>query len=85
MKKGHGLEREVPILTEEKLTALSTTQLLARLKRLHYCEESLNASDLGDEVKSCTGILFKNTPEWKEASESLPPVNMFSNPKCDRF
>jgi hypothetical protein len=75
MKKGHGLERQVPVLTEEKLAALSTKQLLARLKRLQWCEESLDSSDLGeDEAKSCAGILFKSSPEWKEAYEMVKRV-----------
>jgi hypothetical protein len=75
MKKGNGLEREVPILTEEKMLSLSTKQLLGRLKKLRYCEESPDRSDLGeDEVKSVTGILFKDTPEWKEAYETVKRI-----------
>jgi len=48
-----------------ELEALSTKQLLARLKRLHQCEESLALS--GREVKGrdypgC--IEFKQSPAW---------------------
>jgi len=75
MKKGHGLQRVVPIISEKKLLELNTKQLMGRLKKLRYCEESFEGSDLLEsEVASCTGILFKNTPEWKEAYETVKRI-----------
>lgn len=75
MKKKHGLERQVPILPEAELSVLGTKQLLGRLKRLRFCEESPEDSDLSeDEINSGTGILFKNTSEWKEACEAVKRI-----------
>jgi hypothetical protein len=55
-------KRIFPIpLTE--LEALPTGQLLARLKRLHECEESLALSDR--DVADASGCIeFKQSPEW---------------------
>ncbi len=75
MRKGRGLKRAVPIVAQEELHAMPTKQLLGRLKRLRYCEDSLEGSDLLEhEVESCTGILFKSTPEWKNAYDELKRV-----------
>src|SRR5262245_8300774 len=55
----------------EALEKLPTRQLLARLKRLHRCEESVLLSDRDDESNTSETILFKDTPEWKTAYEQL--------------
>ncbi len=52
-------------ITLSELEALSTKQLLVRLKRLHQCEVSLTLSDR----KACNpdasdSIEFKDSPEW---------------------
>jgi hypothetical protein len=75
MKKGHGLQRVVPVIPEKRLFDLPTKQLLGRLKRLRFCEESFQGSDLSEEeIQSCAGILFKETPEWKTAYEAVKRV-----------
>ena len=72
MKKGHGLQREVPFISVDELRKQPTKQLLGRMKRLRFCEESFEGSDLLEsDILNCHGILFKNTPEWKEAYQTL--------------
>ena len=51
----------------EELEKLSTKQLLARLRRLHQCEESASLSDRHDEGSASDAILFKDTSEWNAA------------------
>lgn len=52
-------------LTHNELESLPTRRLLARLKRLHQCEESLALSDreAHDETDP-NAIEFKESPEW---------------------
>ena len=61
-----------PLSTRE-LEALPTKQLLARLKRLHQCEQSLALSDR-DIADDSGAIEFKESPEWILAFESLKQV-----------
>lgn len=63
--------RRKPILpmSREELEKLSTKQLLARLRHLHECEESVLFSDRDDAINTSGTILFKDTPEWKFAYE----------------
>ena len=49
-----------------ELEQMPTKQLLARLKRLHQCEESRAFSDKGPE-EIAQGITFKATPAWATA------------------
>ncbi len=58
----------------EELEKLSTKQLLARLKSLHQCEESVSLSDRDDFSNTSEAILFKDTPEWKAAYEQIKGV-----------
>jgi hypothetical protein len=76
MKKGHGLKRALPRIERSELEALPTGALLARLKRLHWCEESRNRSDMSDEeVASLSGmILFKEEDAWRSASSDVKDV-----------
>jgi hypothetical protein len=43
MKKRSGIQRAVAVLERDRLDSLSTKQLLARLARLRFCEESAEA------------------------------------------
>lgn len=55
----------VPVLEVSVLSTMHTKTLLARLRRLHQCEESAGGSDASaDELADAVGILFKDTPEW---------------------
>jgi len=75
MTKRDPLKRQVAIVAEVKLLEMPTKQLLGRLKRLRFCEESFQGSDLTErEIEACTGILFKDTPEWKKAYEEVKRV-----------
>ncbi len=76
MKRGHGAARAVPPLARQELEVLSTGALLARLKRLRWCEESRGESDLSDEeVASVAGlILFKEDVDWRTAYAELKQV-----------
>lgn len=76
MKKGKGLARAVRPMSRLELEALPTGALLARLKRLRWCEEGREDSDLSDDqVESAAGlILFKRDPAWSGAYEELKSV-----------
>ena len=56
-----------------ELEALSTKQLLGRLKQLRQCEESLALSDR--DVSDDSGrIEFKQSPEWISAFRDVKEV-----------
>jgi hypothetical protein len=57
----------VPLMRKEELAKLPTKALLARLQRLHACEESLAASDRRRGDASADGIEFKDSPTWRSA------------------
>lgn len=57
----------------KELEALPTRQLLARLRRLHQCEQSLAQSDR-DSPDDSGVIEFKDSPEWALAFEDLKKV-----------
>ncbi len=73
MKKGHGLERALQPIPRQQLEGMATGALLARLKRLRWCEERREDSDLSDaEVASAANlILFKSDPAWRVAYADL--------------
>jgi hypothetical protein len=72
MKKRSGVRRAVAIFSRAALDSLTTKQLLARLARLRFCEESAELSDLTPiEIGLVRGIVFKRTPEWRTAYADL--------------
>src|SRR4051794_29471768 len=72
MKKRSGVRRAIPILAANRLAAMSTKQLLARLARLRFCEDQQDDSDLtAAEIATTDGILFKDTSEWRAAYADL--------------
>lgn len=73
MKKKSGAARALDILLAPALENLPTRALLARLKRLRWCEESREHCDLTDnEIATAEGkILFKDTQEWKSAYRDI--------------
>lgn len=56
-----------------ELEALSTKQLLGRLRQLHLCEESLAQSDR-DTPAEAGCIEFKQSPEWLSAFHDVKQV-----------
>jgi hypothetical protein len=56
-----------------ELEALSTKQLLGRLRRLHECEESLALSDR-DVANDSGCIEFKQSAEWIAAFRDVKQV-----------
>ncbi|ETK02624.1 hypothetical protein N425_03270 [Tannerella sp. oral taxon BU063 isolate Cell 2] len=56
-----------------ELEALPTKQLLARLRRLHQCEESLALSDR-DFADDSACIEFKQSPDWVAAFRDVKQV-----------
>lgn len=57
--------RKILPMSKSDLEALPTHRLLARLKQLHRCEESLALSDQEiSEYKPSDFIEFKDSPEW---------------------
>jgi len=69
MKKRHGLARALEPIPRAELEALPTGALLARLKRLRWCEDSRERSDLTEEEIASVPhlILFKDQASWKTA------------------
>jgi hypothetical protein len=55
--------KPIPLAQLEKLP---TKRLLARLKQLHQCQESVSVSDRAGE-RNASGEVFKDSPEWIEA------------------
>ena len=76
MKKKSGIHRAMSRMSIEELKALNTKALLARLKRLRFCEDSPTHSDLTDEEIASVGnlILFKSDPAWATAYRDLKQV-----------
>jgi hypothetical protein len=57
------------------LEALPTRQLLARLKYLRQCEESLALSDRDNESYIPSGAIeFKDSPEWAEEYKKVKEI-----------
>ena len=57
--------RKISPLTKSELEKLPTKRLLARLKQLHSCEESLVLSDQDISTYKPSGFIeFKDSPEW---------------------
>src|SRR5947209_20310257 len=62
-------------MSRKEMEALPTKQLLARLKRLHQCEESLALSDQNAQSYSALGpIEFKDSSEWIDEYDRLKEV-----------
>lgn len=76
MKKKHGPGRAVVPLSPQELDAMPTGALLARLKRLQWCEEAKDQSDLSDEELATAShlIVFKSEPSWRSALADLKSV-----------
>lgn len=76
MKKGRGLARAVEPIDRDQLEAMPTGGLLARLKRLRWCEESPEISDLSVEERhgAAALILFKSDPAWRTAYTDIKDV-----------
>jgi len=76
MKKKRGLGRAVVPLSPQELDAMPTGALLARLKRLQWCEEAKDQSDLSDEELATAShlIVFKSEPSWRSAFADLKSV-----------
>lgn len=57
--------KKIKPMTKEQLERLPTKRLLARLNRLHRCEDSFALSDYElDELMPAGFIQFKESPEW---------------------
>lgn len=76
MKKGRGLQRALPAMAREELESMPTGALLARLKRLRWCEDSPEMSDLSEDERATAAhlILFKTDPAWRQAYADLRDV-----------
>ncbi len=76
MKKGHGLQRALPPLAREQLESMPTGALLARLKRLRWCEDSPEISDLSEDERATAAhlILFKSDLAWRQAYADLTDI-----------
>jgi hypothetical protein len=76
MKKAHGLKRALKPLARDQLEGMATGALLARLKRLRWCEESRESSDLTDEEVAAAAnlIMFKADSAWCTAYADVREV-----------
>ena len=62
-------------MSRSDLEALSTNRLLARLKRLLLCEESLELSDQNVEnYQESDFIEFKDSPKWIKEYNNLKEI-----------
>jgi len=58
--------RSVNQLSQDKLETFPTKRLIAYLRKLQQCEESIELSDWQEnEVATLGGIVFKSSKEWK--------------------
>lgn len=64
------------IVPVQELESLNTKELLARLQRLRFCEESSIGSDLSEaEIATVSDkILFKSDPSWRTAYRELKAI-----------
>lgn len=62
------------MVTIDGLRDMPTKQLLGRLRALQRCEESESLSDHEPGEPLPTGILFKRTPEWRQAQDEVKQV-----------
>jgi len=76
MKKRRGLRRALQPIERDHLEEMSTGALLARLKRLRWCEENRECSDLSEEEVAAAAnlILFKADPAWRSAYADVREV-----------
>ncbi len=76
MKKGNGHKRALPVMERAELEQMPTGALLARLKRLRWCEDDPEYSDiLPDELAKVEGqILYKCDTLWKTAYSDLKEI-----------
>src|SRR4051812_9571097 len=69
------LKNQLPILDRAVLEELPTRSLLGRLRRLQRCEQSAVNSDASpEEIAHSTGIVFKDSLEWRTAYEHLKAI-----------
>lgn len=67
--------RNIKPLTIAELEKLTTARLLAYLKKLNECEESLELSDwTKEEIISIEGIIFKSSNEWQEQYTTVKSI-----------
>lgn len=75
MTKRTGAAKGVSPIDRDRLDSLSTEELLSRLARLRRCEENREGSDMtAAEIAAVDGILFKDSPEWRQAYEDVKSV-----------
>ncbi|WP_141215663.1 hypothetical protein [Hahella sp. CCB-MM4] len=75
--------KSVKPLNQDELEVLSTERLLAYLRRLQKCEESIELSDWQlNEVSTISGIVFKSSEEWK-TQYNLVKVVLAKRPNVD--
>lgn len=65
--------RPIKPISQAQLERLPTHRLLARLKQLHQCQESLSLSDHAGE-QNVTAEIFKDSPEWIAAYEQIKRI-----------
>lgn len=76
MKKRSGVKRALQIIPTSELEGLPTGALLARLKRLRWCLESPELTDLtlGELESVKYMILFKSEETWKQAYTDVKSI-----------
>jgi len=67
--------RSVAALSRSDLQTLSTERLLAYLKKLNQCENSLQESDWSlEQIAEVEGIIFKSSIEWEDQVKLVKAV-----------
>lgn len=67
--------RSIKPLNLDELEKLTTERLLAYLRKLQQCEDSLECSDWSeDELVKTSGIVLKNSEQWRQQHELIKTV-----------
>jgi hypothetical protein len=67
--------RKLHPMSVSELQKLPTKRLLARLKRLHICEECFESSDRVGIYENLDNLIeFKNTSEWKTEYQNIKEI-----------
>ncbi|MEO1260955.1 MAG: hypothetical protein AAFZ15_19300 [Bacteroidota bacterium] len=69
-------KRKPKVTSYDDLSAKSTRELLAYLKRLHQCEDSFEQSDwdVNIDLQEKEIIYFKNTEKWEQAYQMVKSI-----------
>ncbi|WP_413665607.1 hypothetical protein ACG1BZ_10605 [Microbulbifer sp. CNSA002] len=78
------MPRYVKLLSLEELEQLSTERLLAYLRKLHQCEDSVDASDFCESEAHMPGVVFfKESDQWRNQYKLVKEI-LSARPHIDK-